>query len=106
MAQVGLGENGVMDDAVRRYRDEIESEHRPVFDRLDRLIVDACPDVDACCPTGCRPTESGGAVSPSRGRSTGSRCTYRPVVTLASPRGTPSWPLDRCLQAEPEDAPS
>jgi uncharacterized protein YdhG (YjbR/CyaY superfamily) len=46
MAQVGLGENGVMDDAVRRYRDEIESEHRPVFDRLDRLIVDTCPDVE------------------------------------------------------------
>jgi hypothetical protein len=46
MAQVGLGENGVMDDAVRRYREEIESEHRPVFDRLDRLIVDTWPDVE------------------------------------------------------------
>jgi uncharacterized protein YdhG (YjbR/CyaY superfamily) len=35
-----------MDDAVRRYRDEIESEHQPVFDRLDRLIVDTCPEVE------------------------------------------------------------
>jgi hypothetical protein len=29
-----------------RYRDEIESEHQPVFDRLDRLIVDTCPEVE------------------------------------------------------------
>jgi uncharacterized protein YdhG (YjbR/CyaY superfamily) len=35
-----------MDDAIRRYRDEIESAHQPVFDRLDRLIVDTCPEVE------------------------------------------------------------
>jgi hypothetical protein len=34
-----------VDDAVRP-REEIESQHRPVFDRLDRLIVDTCPDVE------------------------------------------------------------
>lgn len=36
-----------MDDAVRLYRDEIASEYRPLFDRLHRLIVDACPDAEA-----------------------------------------------------------
>ena len=40
------GETGVMDDAVRLYRDEIASEYRPLFDRLHRLIVDACPDAE------------------------------------------------------------
>jgi hypothetical protein len=37
---------GAMDEAVRRYRDEMDSEYRPVFDRLHRLIVAMCPDVD------------------------------------------------------------
>jgi uncharacterized protein YdhG (YjbR/CyaY superfamily) len=35
-----------MDEAVRRYRDEMDSEYRPVFDRLHRLIVAACPDAE------------------------------------------------------------
>lgn len=35
-----------MDDAVRRYRDEIDPEYRAVFDRLHRLIIDTCPDAD------------------------------------------------------------
>lgn len=35
-----------MDDAVRRYRDEIAGEYRPVFDRLHRLIAGTCPDVE------------------------------------------------------------
>jgi uncharacterized protein YdhG (YjbR/CyaY superfamily) len=33
-----------MDKAVRRYRDEMDSEQRPMFDRLHRLIVATCPD--------------------------------------------------------------
>ncbi len=33
-----------MDEAVRRYRDEITDEFRPVFDRLHQLIASACPD--------------------------------------------------------------
>ena len=37
---------GVMDEAVRRYRDEMDSELRLVFDRLHRLIVAACPDAE------------------------------------------------------------
>jgi uncharacterized protein YdhG (YjbR/CyaY superfamily) len=36
--------SGVMDDAVRRYRDEMDGEYRPVFDRLHRLIMAVCPD--------------------------------------------------------------
>ena len=44
--QVKTGETGVMDDAVRRYRDEIASEYRPMFDRLHRLIVGTCPDAE------------------------------------------------------------
>jgi hypothetical protein len=37
---------GAMDEAVRCYRDEMDSEYRPVFDRLHGLIVAMCPDVD------------------------------------------------------------
>jgi uncharacterized protein YdhG (YjbR/CyaY superfamily) len=36
----------VMDEAVRRYRDEMDSECRPVFDRLHRLIMATCPDAE------------------------------------------------------------
>ena len=44
--QVGTGETGGMDEVVRRCRDEMDSEYRPVFDRLHRLIVAACPDAE------------------------------------------------------------
>jgi uncharacterized protein YdhG (YjbR/CyaY superfamily) len=33
-----------MDDAVRDYIDAIDPEHRPLFDRLHRLVLDARPD--------------------------------------------------------------
>ena len=33
-----------MDDAVRDYIDAIAPEHRPLFDRLHRLILEAHPD--------------------------------------------------------------
>ena len=39
-------EPGVADEAVRRYRDEMDSQYRPVFDRLHRLITAMCPDAD------------------------------------------------------------
>jgi uncharacterized protein YdhG (YjbR/CyaY superfamily) len=35
---------GPMDDAVRNYIDAIPSEHRPLFDRLHRLVLEARPD--------------------------------------------------------------
>jgi uncharacterized protein YdhG (YjbR/CyaY superfamily) len=35
-----------MDEAVRRYRDEMDSEQQPVFDRLHRLILATCPDAE------------------------------------------------------------
>lgn len=44
--QVKTGETGVMDEAVRRYLDEMDSAYRPVFDRLHRLIVGTCPDAE------------------------------------------------------------
>ena len=34
-----------MDDAVGAYIDAIDPEHRPLFDRLHNIIVDAHPDV-------------------------------------------------------------
>ena len=34
-----------MDDAVREYIDAIAPEHRPLFDRLHRLILEVQPDV-------------------------------------------------------------
>jgi uncharacterized protein YdhG (YjbR/CyaY superfamily) len=33
-----------MDDAVRDYIDAIPSEHRPLFDRLHRLVLEAHPE--------------------------------------------------------------
>jgi uncharacterized protein YdhG (YjbR/CyaY superfamily) len=44
--QVRAGQTGVMDEELRRYRDEMDSEHRPVFDRLHQLIVAICPDAE------------------------------------------------------------
>lgn len=35
-----------MDEAVRHYRDEMASEHRPVFDRVHQLIMATCPDAE------------------------------------------------------------
>jgi uncharacterized protein YdhG (YjbR/CyaY superfamily) len=45
--QVQAGNTGGMDEAVRRYRDQMASEYRPVFDRLDRLILATCPEAEA-----------------------------------------------------------
>jgi Domain of unknown function (DU1801) len=39
-------ETGVADEAVRRYRDQMDSTLRPLFDRLHELIVGACPDAE------------------------------------------------------------
>jgi len=50
--QVRDDETGVMDEVVRRYRDEMDTEYRPVFDRLHRLIVAACPDAEVVLPYG------------------------------------------------------
>jgi hypothetical protein len=36
---------GRLDKAVRRYRDEMDSQYRSLFDRLHRLIVAMCPDL-------------------------------------------------------------
>lgn len=44
--QARTPETGVMDEAVRRYRDEMDSDYRPVFDRLHRLIVATCPNAE------------------------------------------------------------
>jgi uncharacterized protein YdhG (YjbR/CyaY superfamily) len=33
-----------MDDAVRAYVDAISPEHRPLFDRIHRLVMEAHPD--------------------------------------------------------------
>jgi hypothetical protein len=41
-----------MDEAVRRYRDEIDSQHRPLFDRLHQLIVGTCPDAEVALAYG------------------------------------------------------
>ena len=35
--------NGRVDEAVQEYIDAIPSEHRPLFDRLHRLILEAAP---------------------------------------------------------------
>jgi len=35
-----------MDDAVREYVDAIPAEHRPLFDRVHRLVLEVRPDAD------------------------------------------------------------
>lgn len=35
---------GERPEDVQRYVDEIPTEHRPLFDRVDRLVREACPD--------------------------------------------------------------
>lgn len=44
--QARTPETGVTDEAVRHYRDAMDSEYRPVFDRLHRLIASMCPDAE------------------------------------------------------------
>jgi hypothetical protein len=44
--QARAPESDAMDEAVRRYRDEMDSEFRPVFDRLHRLMVATCPGAE------------------------------------------------------------
>jgi hypothetical protein len=44
--QARTPESGAPDEAVRRYLDEMDSEYRPVFDRLRRLMVATCPDAE------------------------------------------------------------
>jgi len=44
--QARNSESGVTDEAVRRYLDEMDGEFRPVFDRLHRLMAEACPDAE------------------------------------------------------------
>jgi hypothetical protein len=44
--QARTPETGVMDETVRRYRDKMDSEYRPVFDRLHRPIVATCSDAE------------------------------------------------------------
>lgn len=50
--KAGTPETGPMDEAVRRYRDEMDSTYRPVFDRLHRLIVAMCPDAEVALAYG------------------------------------------------------
>jgi uncharacterized protein YdhG (YjbR/CyaY superfamily) len=42
---VRLADNAGMDDPVRDYIDAIPPEHRPLFDRLHRLVLETHPDV-------------------------------------------------------------
>jgi len=44
--QARTPESGVTDEAVRGYLDEMNSDYRPVFDRLHRLMVATCPDAE------------------------------------------------------------
>ena len=39
-------DDGAMDDAAQRYIDAIAPEHRPLFDRLHRLILEVHPEAE------------------------------------------------------------
>jgi hypothetical protein len=40
------GKSDLVDEAVRRYRDEMDGEHRLLFDRLHQLILATCPHAE------------------------------------------------------------
>jgi Domain of unknown function (DU1801) len=44
--QAEAGEPDVVDDAVRRYRDQMDDGQRLLFDRLHRLIMATCPHAE------------------------------------------------------------
>jgi uncharacterized protein YdhG (YjbR/CyaY superfamily) len=44
LEQATGGHNGRMDKAVKSYIDDIDPAHRPLFDRIHRLILTAHPD--------------------------------------------------------------
>ena len=44
LEQATDGHNGAMDEAVKSYIDGIDPAHRPLFDRIHRLILVAHPD--------------------------------------------------------------
>jgi hypothetical protein len=44
--QARQSRTGTAEDAVRRYRDEMDGTCRPVFDRLHQLIMLTCPDAE------------------------------------------------------------
>jgi uncharacterized protein YdhG (YjbR/CyaY superfamily) len=44
--QARTPDTGLMDEAVRRYRDEMDVKYRPVFDRLHQLVAATCPDAE------------------------------------------------------------
>jgi hypothetical protein len=50
--QAQTAKAGVIYEVVRCYRDEMDSEYRPVFDRLHQLIVATCPDADVALSYG------------------------------------------------------
>ncbi|WP_198406869.1 DUF1801 domain-containing protein [Nocardia terpenica] len=50
--RASTGNSGAMDEAVRRYRDEIAGPHQPLFDRLHRLILTTCPDAEVALSYG------------------------------------------------------
>ena len=93
--QARTPETGVMDEAVRRCRDEMDSEYRRVFDRLHRLIVAMCPDAEVVLSCGM-PTYRIGRRRLNIGfGSMGCRCMYRQTGTVVSRRVIPSWPRER-----------
>jgi len=44
LEQATGGHNGGMDEAVKRYIDGVDPAHRPLFDRIHRLILAAHPE--------------------------------------------------------------
>ena len=44
LEQAASGHNGEMDEAIRSYIDGVDPAHRPLFDRIHRLILTAHPE--------------------------------------------------------------
>ena len=49
-------EGVLMQDDVAAYIDAIDAEHRPLFDRVHRLVMEVHPEARVVLPTRCRPT--------------------------------------------------
>lgn len=57
------GDNGGVNDAAREYIEAITPEHRPLFDRIHRLVLEVHPDAELVISYQIPTTRSTGTAS-------------------------------------------
>ena len=111
-----------MDPAIAEYVNAIPPEHRPLFDRIHRLILDTCPDATVVlsykmptyrpapggCTSGCGNTGcpcTGGKGRATAGSPPGTR-TCRPAPAPSASARTPPQPSPTTTSATSPAPPS